>query len=79
MREVSRWRALIFIYTFMLVFAVTFQGIPPLLGFIVSSLGISHAKAGTLMSFFGLPGIFISIPGGILADIYGSRYVGIVV
>lgn len=78
MREVSRWRVLAFIYIFMLVFAVTFQGIPPVLGFIVSSLGISYAKAGTLMSFFGLPGIFISIPGGILADVYGSRYVGMV-
>ena len=78
MREVYRWRVLAFIYIFMLVFAVTFQGIPPVLGFIVSSLGISHAQAGTLMSFFGLPGIFISIPGGILSDVYGSRYVGMV-
>ncbi|MFY9413244.1 MAG: MFS transporter [Tepidanaerobacteraceae bacterium] len=78
MREVSRWKALAFIYFFMLAFALTFQGIPPVLGFIVSSLGISHAQAGTLMSFFGLPGIFISIPGGILADVYGSRYIGIV-
>jgi len=78
MREVSRWKALAFIYFFMLAFALTFQGIPPVLGFIVSSLGISHAQAGTLMSFFGLPGIFISIPGGILADIYGSRHVGLI-
>ena len=52
MREVYRWRVLAFIYIFMLVFAVTFQGIPPVLGFIVSSLGISHAQAGTLMSFW---------------------------
>ncbi len=77
MDETSRWRALFFIYIFMLAFAIVFQGIPPVLGFIVSALGISHAQAGALMSTFGLPGIFISIPGGILSDIYGSKHVGI--
>ena len=29
------------------------------------------------MSLFGLPGILISIPGGILADVYGPKRVGI--
>jgi MFS family permease len=41
-------------------------------------MGISYTQAGALMSFFGLPGIIISIPGGILTDIYGSKKVGIV-
>lgn len=77
MRQASRWNALFFIYIFMLVFALVFQGIPPVFGYIISELGISHAQVGALMSLFGLPGIFISIPGGILADVYGSRYVGI--
>jgi predicted MFS family arabinose efflux permease len=76
LRQAYRWKALIFIYIFMLAFAVTFQGIPPVLNFIVSSFGISHAQAGGLMSFFGLAGILISIPGGILADVYGARRVG---
>ena len=77
MKELSRWKMLAFIYIFMLVFATIFQGMPPLFGYIITSLGISHAQAGVLMSFFGLPGIIISIPGGILSDIYGSRRVGI--
>lgn len=77
MGKLHKWKVLSFIYIFMLVFAVIFQGLPPVFGFIISSLGISHAQAGALMSFFGLPGIFISIPGGILSDIYGSRRVGI--
>ncbi|NMB42311.1 MAG: MFS transporter [Firmicutes bacterium] len=76
MKYKNRWRALFFIYIFMLVFAVSFQCIPPVLGFIVSSLKISHAQAGALMSFFALPGIFLSIPGGILADVYGSKRAG---
>ncbi len=77
MKHTSPWKALIFIYFFMLVFALVFQGIPPVFGFIIASMGINHAQAGALMSFFGLPGIFISIPGGILADVYGSKKVGL--
>ena len=77
MKHISPWKILIYIYVFMLVFALVFQSMPPVFGFIISSLGISHAQAGALMSFFGLPGIFISIPGGILADIYGSKKIGI--
>lgn len=43
----------------------------------VSSLGLSHGKAGALMSLFALPGVFVSIPGGILAKSYGTKHVGI--
>lgn len=76
MGNAFRWRVLAFTYIFTLTFVITFQGIPPVFGFIVSSLGISHAQVGALMASFALPGIFISIPGGILADVYGSRRVG---
>lgn len=76
MKYKARWKALLFVYLFMLAFAVTFQCIPPVFGFIVSSLKISHAQAGALMSLFALPGIVISIPGGILADFHGSKRVG---
>ena len=72
------WRALIYAYLSMFAFAVTFQAIPPVLGFIISSLGISHTYAGALMSFFAIPGIIIAIPGGILSDIYGPRRMGII-
>ncbi len=67
----SRWRTLVYVYIFMLVYSLVFQVIPPILGFIVPSLGLSHTQAGALMSFFALPGIFISIPGGILTDLHG--------
>lgn len=43
----------------------------------VSSLGLSHGKAGALMSLFALPGVFVSIPGGILSKSYGTKHVGI--
>jgi MFS family permease len=78
MKYQVRWKAMFYIYLFMLVFAVTFQSIPPLLGFLVHSLEISHTQAGALMSLFGLPGILISIPGGIFADVYGPKRVGVI-
>lgn len=74
----GNWKVLFFICAFMLVFAIVFQSIPPVVGFLIDTLGITHAQAGALMSLFGLPGIFISIPGGILADIHGAKKVGLV-
>ncbi len=77
MNRVSRWKILIYIYLFMLVFAIIFQGMPPVFSFLMDHLGISHAQAGALMSVFALPGILISIPGGILTDTFGAKNVGI--
>ncbi len=42
----------------------------------MDNLHISHSQAGGLMSLFALPAIFLSIPGGLLADRYGSRVIG---
>ncbi|RJX25602.1 MAG: MFS transporter [Dethiobacter sp.] len=72
-----RWSILFLIYFSMLAFALVFQSIPPLLGLVISALQLSHTQAGALMGLFALPGIFISIPGGMLADIYGPRKIGI--
>ena len=60
-----------------LTFGVVFQSIPPLIGILVEALNISYARAGTLMGLFILPGIFLSIPGGMLTDRFGPRKVGI--
>ena len=63
-------------YIAMLAVAVTLQAIPPLMGFLVPVLDISHGQAGALMSFYAFPGILMSIPGGFLTDIYGPKQVG---
>lgn len=76
MKQSSSLNVLLFICAFMLVFAIVFQGFPPLFSLIISDLDISHAQAGALMSLFALPGILISIPGGLLADVYGAKTVG---
>lgn len=73
----ARWKMLAVLYSAQLTFALTFQSIPPILGLIMSDLGLSHGQGGALMSMFALPGILISIPAGMLADYYGHRRVGL--
>ena len=60
-----------------LTFGVIFQSIPPLIGILVEALNISYAQAGALMGLFIFPGIFLSIPGGMLTDRFGPRKVGV--
>jgi MFS family permease len=61
----------------MLAFAVTLQMIPPILGTLINTLGMSHTQAGALMGLFTLPGIFLALPGGYLSDLMGTRRVGL--
>ncbi|MFC1869595.1 MFS transporter, partial [Thermodesulfobacteriota bacterium] len=71
-----RWVILGLVVYCQLAQAITYQGIPPILGILVASLGISYAQAGGLMSLYSLPRIFLALPGGFLVDRYGTRKVG---
>lgn len=73
----ERWRMLAVVYVAMLAFAVVFQSLPPVLSLIIEELEISHAQAGSLMSLAALPGILLAIPGGLLADRYGVKRIGV--
>lgn len=61
----------------MLGFAFTFQSLPPVLPLITQDLGLTHAEAGLLMSFFSLPTIFLAILAGLLSDRYGPFKIGL--
>lgn len=73
-----RWVILGLAYLFILSFTITLQAVPPVLSLIMAELKLSHAQGGLLMSLFALPGVFISIPAGMLADRYGQKAIGIV-
>jgi MFS family permease len=75
--EAYRWVILVIVYLSILAFTLIFQSIPPILPLIVSELHLTYAQSGLLMSLFALPGIFVSILGGFLADRYGMRSLGI--
>ncbi len=65
-------------YSALLAFAFVFQSLPPILTHILDELHLDHAQGGLLMGLFALPGIFLSIPGGWLADRYGVKIVSLI-
>ncbi len=73
-----RWTILGLAWFCIFTLAILYQSIPPILGLLVDKLDITHSQAGGLMSLFALPAIFLSIPGGLLADRYGTRVVGVI-
>jgi MFS family permease len=74
--ESYRWIILVIVYLSILAFTFIFQSIPPILPLILSELHLTYAQSGLLMSLFALPGIFVSMLGGFLADRYGMRSLG---
>jgi MFS family permease len=75
-KESYRWVILGIVYLSILAFTLIFQSIPPILPFILSELHLTYAQSGLLMSLFALPGIFVSLLGGFLADRYGMKLLG---
>ncbi|MDP2916415.1 MAG: MFS transporter [Dehalococcoidia bacterium] len=75
-KERNRWVILFVLYLCIIVFALTFQAVPPILTLIRTELNLSHAQGGLLMSFFALPGVIVSIPAGMLADRYNPKAIG---
>lgn len=71
-----RWIILVMSYVGQLSFALIFQSIPPILRLIILEQKITYSQAGLLMSLFGLPGIIIAIPIGIISDRFDMKKVG---
>jgi MFS family permease len=74
--ERYRWVILVIVYLSILAFTLIFQSVPPILPLIHSELHLTYAQSGLLMSLFALPGIFVSLVGGFLADHYGMKPLG---
>src|SRR4030066_570146 len=75
-KESYRWVILGIVYLSILAFTLIFQSIPPILPLIISELHLTYAQSGLLMSLFALPGIFVSVLGGFLADRSGMKPLG---
>jgi MFS family permease len=50
-----------------------FQAVAAVGPFLVADLGLSYAQLGTLIGFYLLPGVFLALPGGLLAVRFGDR------
>ncbi|NMB41935.1 MAG: MFS transporter [Firmicutes bacterium] len=75
-RKVNPLQVLVLVFFASAAYGMVLQSIPPLLPAIIGDLNLFHAQGGLLMSLFALPGIFLSLPGGMLADVYGPKRVG---
>jgi predicted MFS family arabinose efflux permease len=73
-----RWAALFVSLLAFVAFAFSFQTAPPLIPPIIGEFGISNVEAGLLMSLVVVPGIFLSLPAGLVMGRYGVRRVGLV-
>ena len=73
-----RWTILLLSYLCVMLFAFSFQSVPPLVDLIIDELGFSFTEIGLLMSFFALPGIFLTIPAGMSSDRYGILPIAVI-
>lgn len=62
----QRWLMLVVLFLVRLAMGYQFQSVASVSSYLVTDLGFSFAELGTLIGFFLLPGIFISIPSGLL-------------
>jgi MFS family permease len=70
------WLGLAVVYSGLLGVGLVFHFVPPVLPVVIRDMGLTHGQAGLFMSLFALPGIILSIPGGMLVDRFGERVVG---
>lgn len=71
-----RWIILFSSFYAFVTFAFALQIVPPLMGSIMHEFDVTYGYAGLLMSMVVIPGIFLALPAGIIADRYGVKLAG---
>lgn len=69
----KRWTVLAMMFLIGLAVAMQVQSVQALAPFLVDTLGFSYAQIGVLLGLFMLPGVFVALPGGMLAARLGDR------
>lgn len=73
-----RWVVLFCLFYAFVAYAFVFQAVPPLIDVLTEQFSIaSAAQAGLLMTIVVVPGIFLSLPAGLIADRYGFKGLGV--
>lgn len=73
----DRWRMLAILFVARTAVGFQFQSVPALGPVIVGELGIDYAALGTLAGLYMLPGVLLSIPGGVLGQRFGDKRVSL--
>jgi predicted MFS family arabinose efflux permease len=69
----SRWLMLLILFIARTAIACQFQSVASTALFLIDAFAIDFARLGTLIGLYMLPGIFISLPGGMLGQRFGAK------
>ncbi len=69
----NRWAVLGLMFLIGLALPMQLQAVPALAPFIVAEAGLTYTDIGALTGLFMFPGIFLAVPGGLLADRIGEK------
>jgi MFS family permease len=69
----NRWVILAILFLARSAMGLQFQSIASSAPFLIHDLGFTHAQIGSLIGLYMLPGVFISLPGGMLGKFFGDR------
>lgn len=69
----TRWLMLLVLFIARTAMAFQFQSVASTAPFLIDALAIDFARLGTLIGLYMLPGIFVALPGGMLAQRFGAK------
>ncbi len=69
----NRWAVLGLMFLVGITLPMQFQAVPALAPFLVAESGLNYTDIGVLTGLFMFPGVFLAIPGGLLAARFGDR------
>ncbi len=69
----NRWAVLGLMFLIGVSLPMQLQAVPALAPFIVAEAGLTYTDIGALTGLFMFPGIFLAVPGGLLADRIGEK------
>src|SRR5215208_141486 len=69
----ARWRMLVVLFVARTALGLQFQTIASTAPFLRETFGIGFAEIGTLIGSYMLPGVLLSLPGGVLVRRFGDK------
>jgi len=73
----NRWVVLGVLFLARTALGYTYQSVASVSPLLVADLAIGFAEIGALIGFFGLPGMFVALPGGLLGKRFGDVRVAV--
>ncbi|MEK9661942.1 MAG: MFS transporter, partial [Alphaproteobacteria bacterium] len=73
----NRWIVLGVLFLARTALGYAYQSVASVSPLMIADLSLSYAEIGALIGFFGLPGMFVALPGGLLGKRFGDVKVAV--